>query len=144
MKWIVFCVLLLSACKISKVPVAYKVRDSSSYYEMSLSNLSAPDRECQIEAISKINSAYISEILVSRDTPPPGKENPKINSQNVDSLKRSDQEALGYSRHQSGSKLIDTLEDLWDSGGIGKDAILIIIVFVLAGIWVLLFGPVNQ
>ncbi|MFM6983383.1 MAG: hypothetical protein ACKOXF_04560 [Chitinophagaceae bacterium] len=128
----------------SKVPLAREIRDSSSDYDLSLFNFRASNGECQVGATSKINSTYISEILVSTDTPPPVKENPKINSQNVDSLKISDQEASGYNRHQSGSKLIDTLEDLWDAGGIGKDAILIAIVFVLAGIWVLIFGPINQ
>ena len=66
-------------------------------------------------AASTINSAYNSKILNKRDTPPPSKEPPKINYQNVDSLKKGDQEVSNNNRHQSGSKLIDTLEDLWDA-----------------------------
>lgn len=144
MKWIVFCLILISSCKISKAPIANKIRGSSSNDDLRFTNLSAFQENYQMGAASTINSAYNSKILNKRDTPPPSKEPPKINYQNVDSLKNGDQEVSNYNRHQSGSKLIDTLEDLWDAGGIGKDAILIVVVFVLGGIWVLLFGPINQ
>ena len=144
MKWILICFLLLSACKTSRSPLAYGTRENSSNFDMRLTTIRSVEKTHQISAMSGISGPCFSKVLLNDDTPPPIKENPRINPQNVDSLKSGDQEASNYNRHQSGSRFVDTLEDLWDAGGMGKDAILLVLLFIFAGIYVLIFGPMNQ
>ncbi len=102
MKWIIICLLLLSACKTSKSPISINIRESSGNYDRGLVTVSTFKDYNQIRTSDENSRPIIYHVLLSKDTPPPNKEHPKINPQNVDSLEKGDKKASILIRNSNG------------------------------------------